>query len=333
MPHKYRQQSPRVDQPAEELRRLLLEKEVALHDRRVNAYAEGATLVPPDNLSSPWESDVAWQSVVWELPPQKPSSSGHGASTFLLCLEVLALVAFGLVIWRGAGILRELNAGPAPSPILNTAPLPSASPEPTASPTATPEPLTVLPGDPPDDSSGPADGLLPPLRHTPSTIPPTEPAPDPVQSLSTPSKATSTPLSTQPASNTHTERILIPALKLDAPVLQGDGWEELKQGVGQHLGTPDPGQIGNIVLSAHDDIYGSLFRHLDKLRPGDEITLRTADKSYTYKVEEVRIVKPTQLEVLEQTPDAVLTLISCYPYLIDTQRIVVRASLATQAPS
>jgi sortase A len=72
---------------------------------------------------------------------------------------------------------------------------------------------------------------------------------------------------------------------------------------------------------------------LDRLKPGNEITLRTPEKSYTYKVEEVRIVKPTDLGVLEQTPDAVLTLISCYPYLIDTQRIVVRASLATEAPS
>src|SRR5690606_1889841 len=44
-------------------------------------------------------------------------------------------------------------------------------------------------------------------------------------------------------------RIQIPAINVDAPVVQGDGWEQLKKGVGQRLGTPNPGQRGNIVLS------------------------------------------------------------------------------------
>ena len=290
--------------------------------------------MPPDSSSLPWESNATWQTVVWELPPQKRSSSGRGVSTLLLCLEILALAAFGLVIWRGAGILRELNAGPLPDPAVSAAALPSASPAPAAQPTATAAQPGVLPGDPASDSPAAPDNLLlPPLRHAPSAISPADPGSDAAQPLIATPEVASTLVSTEPVAEAHAERILIPALQLDAPVLQGDGWEELKQGVGQHLGTPDPGETGNIVLSAHDDIYGSLFRHLDRLKPGNEITLRTPEKSYTYKVEEVRIVKPTDLGVLEQTPDAVLTLISCYPYLIDTQRIVVRASLAAEAPS
>jgi len=64
-------------------------------------------------------------------------------------------------------------------------------------------------------------------------------------------------------------RIQIPALSVDAPVVQGDGWEQLKKGVGQHLGSANPGEWSNVVLSAHNDIFGELFRDLDRLRPGD----------------------------------------------------------------
>ncbi len=39
-------------------------------------------------------------------------------------------------------------------------------------------------------------------------------------------------------------RIEIPALKVDAPVVQGDGWEQLKKGVAQHIGSANPGEGG-----------------------------------------------------------------------------------------
>lgn len=55
-------------------------------------------------------------------------------------------------------------------------------------------------------------------------------------------------------------RIQIPALGVDAPIVQGDGWEQLKKGVGQHVGTANPGENGNVVLSAHNDIFGEIFR-------------------------------------------------------------------------
>ena len=65
-------------------------------------------------------------------------------------------------------------------------------------------------------------------------------------------------------------RIQIPAIQVDAPVVQGDNWEQLKKGVGQQIGTPDPGSKGNIVLSGHNDVYGEVFRYLDRLTPGDQ---------------------------------------------------------------
>ncbi len=122
--------------------------------------------------------------------------------------------------------------------------------------------------------------------------------------------------------------IHIPALwNSPAPVVQGDGWEQLKKGVGQHIGTANPGQNGNLVLSAHNDIFGELFRHLDQLKPGDEIIVSTNSKEYVYKVSGMRIVEPTQVEVMNPTEQPTVTLISCYPYLIDNQRIVVFGEL------
>ena len=82
-----------------------------------------------------------------------------------------------------------------------------------------------------------------------------------------------------------------------------------------------------MVLSAHNDVFGQLFRDLDKLKPGDEVILYTQQKAYTYVVRQTQIVEPTQVEVMAATREPVVTLISCYPYLVDKQRIVVTAYL------
>ncbi|MCS7011387.1 MAG: class D sortase, partial [Anaerolineales bacterium] len=102
---------------------------------------------------------------------------------------------------------------------------------------------------------------------------------------------------------------------------------QLKKGVGQHLGSGNPGQPGNVVLSAHNDIYGEIFRDLDRLRPGDIIILFTAQQQYTYQVTGSAIVEPTAVEVMAPTSYPAVTLISCYPYLVDNKRIVVFGQL------
>lgn len=122
-------------------------------------------------------------------------------------------------------------------------------------------------------------------------------------------------------------RIQIPAIGVDAPVVQGDSWEQLKKGAAQHIGTPDPGERGNVVLSGHNDIYGEIFRDLDRLQPGDQVILFTSQRQYTYTVIDTQMVEPTAVEVMSPTPDSRVTLISCHPYLVDAHRIVVTAIL------
>jgi sortase A len=122
-------------------------------------------------------------------------------------------------------------------------------------------------------------------------------------------------------------RIQIQAINVDAPVVQGDSWDQLKKGVGQHVGSADPGQVGNVVLSAHDDVFGEIFRNLDRLQPGDQVLLFTAQQQFVYIVTSSQIVAPTQVDLMNPTSAPTLTLISCYPYMVDKNRIVVFAKL------
>jgi sortase A len=125
----------------------------------------------------------------------------------------------------------------------------------------------------------------------------------------------------------------VPALSGDYPIVQGDDWEQLKKGIGQYVGSGRPGEPGNVVLSGHNDVYGEPFRYLDRLKPGDEIIVSTERRAYTYVVSEIRVVDPTDVWVMGPTEHAQITLISCYPYRVNTRRIVVFAMLAEESAS
>jgi sortase A len=121
--------------------------------------------------------------------------------------------------------------------------------------------------------------------------------------------------------------IQIPAIGVDARIVPGDTWEQLKKGVGHHIGSANPGERGNLVLSAHNDVFGEIFRHLDQLQPGDEVIVYSGSQRYRYTVSQQRLVAPTQVDVMAPTNEPSITLISCYPYLVNNQRIVVSGQL------
>lgn len=229
---------------------------------------------------------------------------------FLLLIEVGAIVGLLIVLvtlWRTN---RELNQ--------ELSELQRQQSQELALPTATAEPLigvVVLPGGhrPPVEGRPPEQGeagdipahLLPVINNY---VPPPAPTPGPEQA----------------------RRLQIPAINVDHPIVQGDDWEQLKKGVGQYVGSAVPGQTGNVVLSAHNDIYGEIFRYLDRLTPGDEVIISTERESYTYVVRDIQVVDPTDVWVMAQTETAQATLISCYPYRIDTRRIVVFTDLVME---
>lgn len=131
-------------------------------------------------------------------------------------------------------------------------------------------------------------------------------------------------------------RILIPRIGVHAPVVQtapvNGVWAVADWAVGHLTTTPDPGAAGNAAYSAHDDIKGEIFKRLDELRPGDRVLFRTRHAMYVYVVTNQRTVDPSDVSVLDPTRLSTVTLISCAPYWVDTQRLVVQAVLQSARP-
>ncbi|HEX8917693.1 MAG TPA: sortase [Chloroflexota bacterium] len=130
-------------------------------------------------------------------------------------------------------------------------------------------------------------------------------------------------------------RIAIPKIGVNAPVVEtppvGGVWDVADWSVGHLSTTANPGQIGNDALAAHDDIKGEIFKRLAELGPGDQVKLYTGHSVYTYVVTAQKTVDPSDVSVLSPTRNVTLTMISCAPYWVDTQRIVVQALLKTRS--
>lgn len=136
------------------------------------------------------------------------------------------------------------------------------------------------------------------------------------------------PLPAQPAGLVTTlTRLTVPSIKLDAVVVEGVNRKDLLMGPGHLPETAEPGQTGNSVISGHRDTF---FRHIHELKPGDFIFVERAGRQYRYQVTGKKIVQPTDMAVVQPTPDAQLTLLTCYPtYYIGPapQRLVVFSRL------
>ncbi|HWQ05078.1 MAG TPA: sortase [Longilinea sp.] len=293
------------DLTVEELRHLLVEKRRTERQSRLDAYRRTGRVIQVEPQPEVSELDGLRTETLdygLDLPPSR-SRRRIWLDRLLFLVEFAAVIGLIIVLVNTFYGLQVINAEAASALI---------------QPTLTPTPLiraVVLPsGHTPPNSPG---GSVFNEAEIPEHLRPM------VQSLS------NLPLPT--ASPEQAQRIQIAAINVDAPVVLGDGVEQLKKGVGQNLINPiNPGQKGNLVLSAHNDIYGQIFRDLDQLKAGDEIIVYTNQRSYVYTVRETLIVKPSQVEVMDSTRDAVVTLISCYPYMVDKQRIVVIADLREQ---
>jgi LPXTG-site transpeptidase (sortase) family protein len=135
-------------------------------------------------------------------------------------------------------------------------------------------------------------------------------------------------LPTQPAGLVTTlTRLSIPSINLDAVVVEGVGRRELLMGPGHMPNTPEPGQPGNVVISAHRDTF---FRHIHELKEGDYIIVERAGRRFRYQVTGKKVVEPNDMAVVQPTPGSQLTLLTCYPtYYIGPapQRLVVFSRL------
>jgi len=117
----------------------------------------------------------------------------------------------------------------------------------------------------------------------------------------------------------------IPKIHLEVPVLPGTDDRTLDHGVGLIEDTAEPGSDGNSGIAGHRDGF---FRGLKDIVRGDTIRLDTLRGTFLYRVERTWVVKPEDVSVLEPTPVAALTLVTCYPFYFQGSaplRFIVRA--------
>jgi sortase A len=316
-----------------ELEELLYRKKRQQRQQRLERMAKEGRLVVVDGLAPPNPKPPplvrpdaaptgAMRNHILNEDEEEPGENGKTRrpiqwrwvfNTFLLLIEIGAIL--GLVVVLGGLWLTRQELNQELVEVQRAQVVEVALPTPSATPVIG---MVVLPTGhkPPIEGRPPEEGeagdipphLLPVLN---AYVPPPIPTPGPEQA----------------------RRIQIPAIGVDSTIVQGVDWDQLKKGVGQLIGSAQPGQNSNVVLAAHNDIFGEIFRHLDRLTPGDEIIISTERQAYTYVVRAIEVVTPTAVHVMDPTPFGQATLISCYPYQINTQRIVVFADLVQDRPA
>lgn len=295
------------DLSSDELRQLLVEKRRAEREARLDAYRKSGRVIRVEAEETPAptfaEAEEEQEATPASLRQRSRAKRKTSMDRLLFGIEIVAILGLFLIIFTGARLLTNLNKE-----------FSSALNSPNLTPTALIT-AVVLPS-----------GHTPPIEGV-EVRPNTSEIPEHLRAIMQSYENLPIPTPGPQAAR----QIQIPAISINAPVVMGDGWEQLKKGIGQHLNTANPGETGNMVVSAHNDIFGELFKDLDKLKPGDEVIVITQDRTYTYVVTETQIVQPTDVEVMNQTTNSTLTLISCYPYRKDTQRIVVTAVLDTNS--
>jgi len=143
------------------------------------------------------------------------------------------------------------------------------------------------------------------------------------------------------------DRLAIPAIQIDVPIEETDfedveiegivyrqwlapdartvGWQPSSASLGIH---------GNTVLVGHHNIDGEVFRDLEKLEVGDQITVYSGEKVFEYRVQ-LKVILPekhasieTRLENarwIQTTQDERITLVTCWPYETNTHRLILVA--------
>ncbi len=157
-----------------------------------------------------------------------------------------------------------------------------------------------------------------------------------------PSSSNTPALEAVPAAST----ITIPKINVQAPVQyiasnkEADIQKALEDGVVHYASTAVPGAPGNVAIFGHSSNdwwepgnYKFVFVLLDKLSPGDQVTLDYHSKRYTYEVTGSRVVDPTEVSVLYPTKDPTLTIITCSPPGTSLRRLVVTARQTNPAAS
>lgn len=134
-------------------------------------------------------------------------------------------------------------------------------------------------------------------------------------------------------------RIRIPAIDLDAVVVEGTDTASLQKGPGHYTRSDDPatraqgdgsalpGQGRTVGIAGHRTTYLAPFRRLNELERGDAIVVEMPYATFTYELEKTEIVAPTEISVVRNVRYERLVLTACHPLYSAAQRIVAFARL------
>ncbi|MFH1283997.1 MAG: class E sortase [Candidatus Peregrinibacteria bacterium] len=121
-------------------------------------------------------------------------------------------------------------------------------------------------------------------------------------------------------------------LRRDFSALEKEMQEALRSGVVHYPGTALPGQTGNVVITGHSSYFPwdsgrfkDVFALLHNVVEGDRIVVYNEQKKHVYEVTEIKIVLPSDIDILKQTPDDRLTLVTCTPVGTNLKRLIVIA--------
>ena len=121
--------------------------------------------------------------------------------------------------------------------------------------------------------------------------------------------------------------VRVPATDLDVVLVQGTDTSTLQRGPGHYPETPFPGEGGTVGIAGHRTTYLAPFRDIDELAEGDQIVIEMPYASFTYEVDSIEVVEPTDVQVVEPVGHERVVLTACHPLYSDAQRIAVSGRL------
>lgn len=121
--------------------------------------------------------------------------------------------------------------------------------------------------------------------------------------------------------------IEIPKIHVDLPIWHGTEEDVISNGAGHLQGSSLPigGESTRCVLTSHRGLPSAkLFTRLDELKEGDLFYLHVCGEVFAYQVSTIEIIEPDELEKLNIIAGKdIVSLVTCTPYGINTQRLVV----------
>ncbi len=120
-------------------------------------------------------------------------------------------------------------------------------------------------------------------------------------------------------------KISIPRIGLSAIIAEGIDDRTLRHAVGHFPESSSPERPGTVALAGHRDTF---FRALARIRVNDLVTLETSHGKYEYQVVHTAAVSPQHVELVQNSSESDLTLVTCFPFRYigrAPQRFIVQA--------